>query len=135
MNKPSENLFQKKGITMITKNNSLTTIKSLPWFLFALFLMIAFAIPDLEAKQEVVSIIKESGQDKVYHSSDFGWKANQEVSEEFSKLLESGMLKAGVELVLDHTYRINGNVLDEPASPIQPGQRGVSFEYGPQVLK
>jgi hypothetical protein len=46
---------------------------------------------------------------KVYHSSDFGWTATQDVSEDFAKLLESGRLKAGEELILDHTYRISGS--------------------------
>ena len=43
----------------------------------------------------------------VHHSTDFGWKANQDVTEQFTKLLQDGTLKAGEELVLDHTYRLN----------------------------
>jgi len=43
----------------------------------------------------------------VHHSTDFGWKANQDVTEPFTRLLTDGTLKAGDELVLDHTYRIN----------------------------
>ena len=43
----------------------------------------------------------------VHHSTDFGWKANQDVTEQFTKLLQDGTLKAGDELVLDHTYRLN----------------------------
>jgi hypothetical protein len=42
-----------------------------------------------------------------HHSSEFVWKANQDVTEAFTKLLQDGTLKAGDELVLDHTYRIN----------------------------
>lgn len=43
----------------------------------------------------------------VHHSTDFGWKANQDVTEQFTKLLQGGTLKVGEELVLDHTYRLN----------------------------
>jgi len=43
----------------------------------------------------------------VHQSTDFGWEANQDVTEAFTKLLEDGTLKAGDELVLKHTYRIN----------------------------
>ena len=46
---------------------------------------------------------------KVHRSSDFGWAANQDVTEAFSALLDSGKLKAGEELVLDHKYRISGS--------------------------
>ena len=41
------------------------------------------------------------------HSTDFGWKANQDVTGAFTKLLQDGTLKAGDECVLDHTYRID----------------------------
>ena len=44
-----------------------------------------------------------------HRSSDLGWAANQDVTEAFSTLLDSGMLKAGEELVLDHRYRISGS--------------------------
>ena len=46
---------------------------------------------------------------KVHHSSDFGWEAGQDVTEPFAELLKSGKVKAGEELVLDHTYRISGS--------------------------
>jgi hypothetical protein len=46
---------------------------------------------------------------KVHRSSDFGWAANQDVTEAFATLLEIGKLKAGEELVLDHKYRISGS--------------------------
>ena len=48
-------------------------------------------------------------QAKVYHSSDFGWEAGQNVSRAFGQLLKDGMLKAGDELILEHTYKISGN--------------------------
>jgi hypothetical protein len=48
-------------------------------------------------------------QAAVYHSSDFGWEADQEVTRAFARRLESGNLQAGDELVLDHTYRISGS--------------------------
>jgi len=47
------------------------------------------------------------GDRTVHHSTDFGWKANQDVTGAFTKLLQDGTLKAGDEFVLDHTYRIN----------------------------
>jgi len=52
---------------------------------------------------------KKSTQVKVVHSSDFGWTANQDITEQFAKLLGSGKLKAGQEFVLDHKYRISGS--------------------------
>ena len=45
----------------------------------------------------------------VHHSSDLGWKPGQDVTEAFAKLLEAGRLKAGDQLVLDHTYKISGS--------------------------
>jgi hypothetical protein len=47
-------------------------------------------------------------QAAVHHSSDFGWEADQNVTEAFAALLNDGTLTAGEELVLDHTYRISG---------------------------
>lgn len=46
---------------------------------------------------------------EVHRSSDFGWTADQDVTEVFEKLLTNGTLKPGDELVLDDTYRISGN--------------------------
>ncbi len=48
------------------------------------------------------------GHAAIHHSSDFGWKAGQDVSEQFAELLSGGSIKAGDELKLDHTYRISG---------------------------
>ena len=45
----------------------------------------------------------------VHHSSDFGWTATQDVSEQLASLLESGKLTTGEELILDHRYRLNGS--------------------------
>jgi len=45
---------------------------------------------------------------KTVHSSDLGWKPGQDITAKFRTLLGSGRLKAGDELVLDHTYRISG---------------------------
>ena len=50
---------------------------------------------------------KTEGGRTVHRSTDFGWEANQDVTEDFTRLLEDGTLKAGDELVLEHTYRIN----------------------------
>jgi hypothetical protein len=46
----------------------------------------------------------------VYHSSDLGWVAGQDVSVQFARAVSgrSGSIEAGVELRLDHTYRISG---------------------------
>ena len=66
-------------------------------------------------------------QAAVQHSSDFGWAAGEDVTEDLAKLLDSGKLKAGDELVLDHTYRISGTheLPDDFTSPQRraPGSR------------
>ena len=67
--------------------------------LFALMGGLSLAAPVLADKSE--------GGRTLHRSSDFGWEENQAVTEAFTKLLTDGMLKAGEELVLDHTYRIN----------------------------
>ena len=46
---------------------------------------------------------------KVHHSSELGWKANQDITEALQLLLEGGKLKPGEELRLEHTYRIAGS--------------------------
>ena len=46
---------------------------------------------------------------RIHRSSDFGWKADQDVTEAFQQLLESGELKPGDEMRLQHTYRIAGS--------------------------
>jgi hypothetical protein len=47
-------------------------------------------------------------QATVRHSSDLGWIAGRDVSDQFAALLSSGTIKASDELKLDHTYRISG---------------------------
>ena len=70
----------------------------------------------------------------VHHSADFGWKVNQDVTEQFTILLQDGTLKAGEELVLDHIYRINimsknGRIL--PANFTLSAVKGAGFAvYG-----
>ncbi|MBN1514364.1 MAG: right-handed parallel beta-helix repeat-containing protein [Phycisphaerae bacterium] len=44
----------------------------------------------------------------LYHATDFGWTAGQDVSTSFAALMGSGTLGTGDELVLDHVYRIGG---------------------------
>jgi hypothetical protein len=46
----------------------------------------------------------------VYHSSDLGWIAGHDISAQFAREVSgrSRSMKAGVELKLDHTYRISG---------------------------
>lgn len=87
-------------------NNMLAQTKLSLRIVFALFLMFAFGVPGLYA--EASPSKKEPSQQKMHHSSDFGWTANQDVSEQFAKLLKSGKLRSGDEFVLDHTYRISG---------------------------
>lgn len=69
-----------------------------------------------------------------YHSSDFGWKADQDVTQDLTKLLEDGGLKAGDELVLDTTYRIDimsKNKRTLPASFTLSAVKGAGFDvYG-----
>ncbi len=43
-----------------------------------------------------------------HHSSDFGWNAQQDVTRPFAVLFSEGKVKAGDEVVLDHTYQISG---------------------------
>jgi len=50
---------------------------------------------------------ESKGDRTIHHSTGFGWEANQDVTEAFTKLLQDGTLKAGDELVPDHTYRID----------------------------
>ena len=70
----------------------------------------------------------------VHHSSDFGWEADQDVTEALSRLLTDGTLKAGDELVLDHTYRINimsRSPRTLPANFTLSGVKGAGFDvYG-----
>ncbi len=70
----------------------------------------------------------------VRHSTDFGWQADQDVTEQFNRLLEDGALKAGEELVLEHTYRINimsGNGRTLPANFTLSAVKGAGFAvYG-----
>jgi polygalacturonase len=56
-----------------------------------------------------ISEAEERKPTRVHHSSDFGWKAGQDVTKAFQQLLEGGKLKAGDELRLQHTYRIAGS--------------------------
>ena len=51
----------------------------------------------------------------VYHSSQFGWKAGQDVSDEFGQLVR-GTLKAGDTFILDHMYKVTGGGHQLPAN-------------------
>jgi hypothetical protein len=55
-----------------------------------------------------LAVETSAGERTVYHSQDFGWKAGQDITQAFGKLLKEGELKTGEELVLDHSYRISG---------------------------
>ena len=66
-------------------------------------------------------------QAAVHHSSDFGWVADQDVAEDLAKLLQSGKLKAGDELMLDHTSRIRGAHALPDDFPLS-ARKGAGFE-------
>ena len=66
-------------------------------------------------------------QAAVHHSSDFGWAADQDVTEDLARLLESGKLKAGDELVLDHSYQISG-AHELPDDFTLSARKGAGFE-------
>ena len=44
----------------------------------------------------------------LHHSSDLGWTAGQDVTEQFGSVFTDRIIKPGDGLVLDHTYRISG---------------------------
>jgi len=94
---------------MITMGHSFIETKSSRWFSFAVSFLIPVCAYGLAPRDKVAAPQKKYGQIKVHHSADFGWTANQDVTEQFATLLASGKLKAGHELVLDHTYRISGS--------------------------
>lgn len=89
-------------------NNLLFKTKAYPRLLSIFCLMIAFDLSGIKNNQAIGSI-NGTMQTKIYHSADFGWKSDQNVTEEFAKLLENDVLKSGVELILDHKYRISGS--------------------------
>ena len=66
-------------------------------------------------------------QAEVYHSSDFGWEADQDVSEEFAGLFKSGKLGKGDEFVLEHTYRVSGSY-ELPEDFTLSAVKGAGFE-------
>ena len=76
---------------------------------FAVCLMVSIGAAGLCAQEEAVTPAREAGRFQVHHSSEFGWSADQDVTEQFAALLESGKLKPNEELVLDHKYRIRGS--------------------------
>ena len=94
---------------MTTMNNSLTQTKSSPRLLFAVCLMIALGAADLCAAEGSGNSGKGVQTDKGPSLVGFRLDGDQDVTEAFATLLESGKLKAGEELVLDHKYRISGS--------------------------
>lgn len=90
-------------------NISLPQMKSSPRSFLTICLMTAFGATGLCTQEEAVTREREARQIRVRHSSDFGWTADQDVTEQFAVLLESGKLKPNEELVLDHKYRISGS--------------------------
>jgi hypothetical protein len=90
-------------------DNLTAETKSPLWLLFVVMLMVPFGARVLSAQSQAANPRKESTQVKVHHSSDFGWTANQDITGQLAKLLESDKLETDQELVLDHKYRISGN--------------------------
>jgi len=90
-------------------HNSLAEGKSLPWLAFAVLLTVPLGGRELRSEGTAAGGRRTSAAAKVHHSSDFGWTANQDVTEDVAELLASGKLKAGEELVLDQRYRISGS--------------------------
>jgi len=61
------------------------------------------ARPDASpARRRSIAVIRSTG---------LGWRAGEDVTDDFAALLECGKLQAGYELVLEHTYRIRGRHL------------------------
>jgi hypothetical protein len=94
---------------VIDMDNLTAETKSPLWLLFVVMLMVPFGARVLSAQSQAANPRKESTQVKVHHSSDFGWTANQDITGQLAKLLESDKLETDQELVLDHKYRISGN--------------------------
>ena len=87
-------------------DDSITKAQSFLLSFFAVILMIPISVTNLQAQDEATN---PPAQAKVLHSSDFGWTANQNITGQFTELLNSGKLKACQEFVLDHKYRISGS--------------------------
>jgi len=90
-------------------HKSLNESKWLLWVALAVLLAGGPGVRDLPAADEPATLPKAPGPKKVHHSSEFGWTANRDVTEDLAGLLASGKLEAGEELVLDHRYRIGGS--------------------------
>lgn len=54
-------------------------------------------------------LCSQEAPSKVHRSSEFGWKADQDITEALQQLLAGGELKPGEELRLEHTFRIAGS--------------------------
>jgi len=64
---------------------------------------------------------------KTVHSSDLGWKDGEDITTKFKVLLSTQGVKAGDELVLDHTYRISGTY-HLPDDFTLSAKKGAGFE-------
>jgi hypothetical protein len=93
----------------MTMQHTSAETKSFLWFWCTAWLIVRAGAGSLPGQDGAVISIKKSAQVEIHHSGDFGWTAHQDVSEALDALLASGMIAAGHELVLDHTYRINGS--------------------------
>ncbi|UWQ48123.1 right-handed parallel beta-helix repeat-containing protein [Leisingera aquaemixtae] len=64
----------------------------------------------------------------VWHSSDLGWSAGQDVSSAFASLLSSKKFKAGDTLVLEDTYKISGSHLRLPENFTLTAEKGAGLD-------
>lgn len=96
-------------IKEITMHKSLAVKKAYFAVTLIALSMIILSARRMPAADKTAAPAKRSTPTRIHHSSDFGWKADQDVSTELAGLLADGKLKAGEELVLDHRYRIAGS--------------------------
>jgi hypothetical protein len=94
---------------MTAQKTSLPQTRLFARFLAAVFLLLALGVSALPAQAEAVARQNDSTRRTIHRSSDFGWRADQDVTEELAGLLQRGELKAGEQLVLDHRYRLRGS--------------------------
>ncbi|UWQ51897.1 hypothetical protein K3720_18930 (plasmid) [Leisingera caerulea] len=64
----------------------------------------------------------------VWHSSDLGWSAGQDVSSAFASLLSSNKFKAGDTLVLEDTFKISGSHLRLPENFTLTAEKGAGLD-------
>jgi hypothetical protein len=63
----------------------------------------------------------------VWHSSQFGWKAGQDISQQFASLAK-GTFKQGDTVILDHMYKIGGSGIQLPDNFTLAAVKGGGFD-------